>query len=65
MSACALPRVLKQAETGRTVVARPTPLTASGENVPFEVIARVPAQHLRKGVCYEPAAALPLRARLA
>ena len=53
LSACALPRVLKQAETGRTVVARPTPLTASGEAVPFEVTARVPAAHLRKGVAYE------------
>ncbi len=53
LTACALPRVLKQAETGRTVVARPTPLTAAGEAVPFEVVARVPAQHLRKGVAYE------------
>ena len=53
LSACALPRVLKQAETGRTVVARPTPLTAAGETVPFEVVAQVPAQHLRKGVAYE------------
>ncbi|WP_310391714.1 tetratricopeptide repeat protein [Hymenobacter sp.] len=53
LSACALPRVLKQAETGRTVVARPAPLTASGEAVPFEVVARVPALHLRKGVAYE------------
>ena len=53
LSACALPRVLKQAETGRTVVARPTPLTAAGEAVPFEVVAHVPAQHLRKGVAYE------------
>ena len=53
LSACTLPRVLKQAETGRTVVARPTPLTAAGGAVPFEVVARVPAQHLRKGVAYE------------
>ena len=53
LSGCALPRVLKQAETNRTVVARPTPLTASGEAVPFEVIARVPADHLHKGVAYE------------
>ncbi|MCC3152174.1 hypothetical protein Q3A66_02835 [Hymenobacter sp. BT770] len=53
LSACTLPRVLKQAETGRTVVARPTPLTASGESVPFEVIARAPAKHLHKGVAYE------------
>ncbi|MBJ6109847.1 tetratricopeptide repeat protein [Hymenobacter sp. BT523] len=52
-SACALPRVLKQAETGRTVVARPAPLLASGEAVPFEVTARVPANHLHKGVAYE------------
>ena len=53
LSGCALPRVLKVAEIGRTVVARPTPLTASGETVPFEVVARVPANHLRKGVAYE------------
>ena len=53
LSSCALPRVLKQAEAGRTVVARPTPLLASGESVPFEVTARVPAKHLRKGVAYE------------
>ena len=53
LSGCALPRVLKVAETGRTVVARPTPLTASGETVPFEIVARVPANHLRKGVAYE------------
>ncbi|WP_208174750.1 tetratricopeptide repeat protein [Hymenobacter negativus] len=53
VSSCALPRVLKQAEEGRTVVARPTPLTASGEAVPFEVVARVPAVHLHKGVAYE------------
>jgi tetratricopeptide (TPR) repeat protein len=53
LAACALPRVLKQAETGRTVTARPTPLLASGEAVPFEVTARVPAKHLHKGVAYE------------
>ena len=53
LSACALPRVLKEAEAGRTVSARPTPLMASGESVPFEVIAKVPARHLRKGVAYE------------
>ena len=53
LSACALPRVLKQAEAGRTVSTRPMPLTATGEAVPFEVVARVPARHLRKGVAYE------------
>jgi len=53
LSACALPRVLKEAETGRVVMARPAPLTAVGEAVPFEVTARVPAKHLRKGVAYE------------
>ena len=53
LSACTLPRVLKQAEDGRTVVARPTLLTAAGEAVPFEVTARVPAAHLHKGVVYE------------
>ena len=53
LSACTLPRVLKEAEAGRTVVAHPAPLTASGETVPFEVAARVPAKHLHKGVAYE------------
>ena len=53
LSSCALPHVLEQAETGRTVGVRPTPLTAAGETVPFEVVARVPAQHLHKGVAYE------------
>ena len=53
LSACALPRVLKQAEAGRAIGTRPSPLTAAGETVPFEVVARVPAQHLRKGVAYE------------
>ena len=53
LAGCALPRVLKQAEAGRTVQARPVVLTASGEAVPFEVVARVPANHLRKGVAYE------------
>ena len=54
LSACsALPRVLKEAEAGRTVVAHPALLTASGDAVPFEVTARVPAKHLRKNVAYE------------
>ena len=53
LAGCALPRVLQQAETGRTVAARPAVLTATGEAVPFEVVARVPARHLRKGVAYE------------
>jgi len=53
LTGCALPRVLQQAEEGRTVSTRPTPLLASGESVPFEIIARSPAKHLRKGVAYE------------
>jgi tetratricopeptide (TPR) repeat protein len=48
-----LPKVLKQAETGRSVSTRPPVLTASGEAVPFEVVAHVPAAHLHKGVAYE------------
>lgn len=53
-SACSpLPAVLRAAETGRQVAAAPAPLTAVGETVPFEVTARVPARHLRKGVAYE------------
>jgi tetratricopeptide (TPR) repeat protein len=53
LSACTLPRVLKQAEHGRQVQAHPTPLTAVGDAVPFEVEARVPARHLHKGIAYE------------
>ena len=53
LSACALPRVLKEAEAGRAIGTRPAPLTAAGETVPFEVVARVPARHLRKGGAYE------------
>jgi len=53
LSACTLPRVLKNAEAGRRVAATPTPLLAVGESVPFEVTARVPAGHLHKKVAYE------------
>ena len=53
LSGCTLPRVLRRAEAGRQVAATPSPLTAVGEAVPFEVVARVPAKHLRKGVAYE------------
>ena len=48
-----LPKVLRAAEAGRQATANPAPLTAVGETVPFEVTARVPAAHLRKGVAYE------------
>ncbi|MGI4886749.1 MAG: hypothetical protein ACRYFR_17470 [Janthinobacterium lividum] len=48
-----LPKVLRAAEAGRQATAAPAPLTAVGETVPFEVTARVPAAHLRKGVAYE------------
>ncbi|TPG63709.1 hypothetical protein [Hymenobacter nivis] len=48
-----LPKVLRAAEAGRQATATPAPLTAVGETVPFEVTARVPAAHLRKGVAYE------------
>ncbi|OGX92055.1 hypothetical protein [Hymenobacter coccineus] len=45
--------MLRAAEAGRQATATPAPLTAVGETVPFEVTARVPAAHLRKGVAYE------------
>ena len=54
LAACSpLAHVLQQAEAGRVVVTRPPVLTASGEAVPFEVVAKVPAAHLHKGVAYE------------
>ena len=53
LGGCTLPRVLRRAEAGRQVKATPSPLTAVGESAPFEVVARVPASHLRKGVAYE------------
>ena len=53
-AACSpLPKMLQQAESSRLVSTRPPVLSASGEAVPFEVTARVPAAHLRKGVAYE------------
>ena len=54
LPACSpLPKVLRAAEVGREASVAPAPLTAVGETVPFEVTARVPAAHLRKGVAYE------------
>jgi tetratricopeptide (TPR) repeat protein len=53
LSACTLPRVLKQAEAGRQVKTMPSPLLAVGETVPFEVTAQVPARHLHKKAAYE------------
>jgi hypothetical protein len=53
LPACTLPRVLRVAESGRQINVLPTPLTASGETVPFSVEARVPARHLHKNVAYE------------
>ena len=54
LAACSpLAKVLQQAEAGRVVITRPPVLTASGEAVPFEVVAKVPAAHLHKGVTYE------------
>jgi hypothetical protein len=53
-TACSpLPKMLKQAEAGRRVQVAPAPLTAVGDAVPFEAIAKASATHLHKGAVYE------------
>ncbi|RSK44432.1 tetratricopeptide repeat protein [Hymenobacter perfusus] len=47
-----LSKVLKQAQTGQELTVQPTVLESNGENVLFEVTAKVPASHLRKGAAY-------------
>ena len=47
---CTLSRMLKVAEAGQQVSVQPSVLETNGENVLFEVTARAPAKHLKKGV---------------
>ncbi|MDU0369078.1 tetratricopeptide repeat protein [Hymenobacter endophyticus] len=47
-----LSKVLKQAQAGQELTVEPTVLESNGENVLFEVTAKVPASHLRKGAAY-------------
>ncbi|OUJ72721.1 hypothetical protein BXP70_17620 [Hymenobacter crusticola] len=44
--------MLKVAEAGRQVSVQPTVLDSNGENVLFEVTARVPVKHLHRGQAY-------------
>ncbi|UOG76782.1 tetratricopeptide repeat protein [Hymenobacter tibetensis] len=48
-----MPRTLKVAEAGQQVSVQPSVLETNGENVLFDVTARVPAKHLKKGTAYE------------
>ncbi|SHL85092.1 TPR repeat-containing protein [Hymenobacter psychrotolerans DSM 18569] len=49
---CTLPKMLKVAQSGQQVSVQPAVLESNGENVLFEVTARVPARHLKKGAAY-------------
>ncbi|GAA3997040.1 hypothetical protein GCM10022408_04610 [Hymenobacter fastidiosus] len=49
---CTLPRLLKVAQAGQQVTVKPAVLESNGENVLFEVQARVPASVLQKGKAY-------------
>ncbi|WP_073287917.1 tetratricopeptide repeat protein [Hymenobacter psychrotolerans] len=44
--------MLKVAQSGQQVSVQPAVLESNGENVLFEVTARVPARHLKKGAAY-------------
>jgi tetratricopeptide (TPR) repeat protein len=44
--------MLKVAQAGQQVSVQPSVLESNGENVLFEVTARVPASHLKKGAVY-------------
>ncbi|RTQ52271.1 tetratricopeptide repeat protein [Hymenobacter gummosus] len=59
LPACTLPKMLRVAQEGQQVSARPPVLEANGDNVLGEIQVRVPAAHLRKGAVYE----LPMRYR--
>ncbi|UYZ64500.1 tetratricopeptide repeat protein [Hymenobacter weizhouensis] len=53
LAACSpLKKVLRQAQTGQEVTVQPAVLESNGESVVFEVTAKVPAAHLRKGTAY-------------
>ncbi|SHI84263.1 TPR repeat-containing protein [Hymenobacter daecheongensis DSM 21074] len=49
---CTLPRMLKVAQAGQQITVKPGVLENNGENVLFEVQARVPAKVLQKGKAY-------------
>ena len=50
---CTLPRLLKVAQAGQQVRVVPSVLESNGENVLFDVTAKVPASHLHKGAVYQ------------
>ncbi|SEU07389.1 tetratricopeptide repeat protein [Hymenobacter actinosclerus] len=53
LPACSpLPKVLKAAQTGQSITVQPAVLESNGQQVRFEVTAKVPANHLRKGAAY-------------
>ncbi|TGE08713.1 tetratricopeptide repeat protein [Hymenobacter fodinae] len=53
LPACSpLSKVMKSAQAGQQLAVEPAVLESNGENVLFEVTARVPAKHLKKGVAY-------------
>lgn len=53
LPACSpLSKVLKNAQAGQVISVQPAVLESNGENVLFEVTAKVPANHLRKGAAY-------------
>ncbi|HLK98580.1 MAG TPA: hypothetical protein VK364_12490, partial [Hymenobacter sp.] len=52
LPACTLPKMLKVAQAGQQISVQPSVLESNGENVLFEVTARVPAAHLKKGAAY-------------
>lgn len=52
LPSCTLPRMLKVAQAGQEVRVQPAVLESNGENVLFEVTAKVPARHLRKSKAY-------------
>lgn len=49
---CTLPRMLKVAQAGQQISVQPSVLETNGENVLFEVTARVPAKHLKDGAAF-------------
>lgn len=52
LSGCTLTRMMKVAGEGQQITVQPSVLDTNGENVLFEVKAKVPAAHLRKGKAY-------------
>ncbi|WP_152981505.1 hypothetical protein [Hymenobacter sp. AT01-02] len=53
LPACSpLSKVLKSAQAGQQLLVEPAVLESNGENVLFEVTAKVPANHVKKGAAY-------------